>query len=53
MAASVEPGAPTQYLQVTGMVTPDVLADDEEYNEVGFAQFITNCPCSLQPSGFY
>ncbi|KAK9915773.1 hypothetical protein WJX75_003978 [Coccomyxa subellipsoidea] len=34
MAASVEPGAPTQYLQVTGMVTPDVLVDDEEYNEV-------------------
>ncbi|BDA43929.1 probable splicing factor U2af large subunit B at C-terminar half [Coccomyxa sp. Obi] len=34
MAASVEPSAPTQYLQVTGMVTPDVLADDEEYAEV-------------------
>ncbi len=34
MAASVEPGAPTQYLQVTGMVTPDVLVDDEEYSEV-------------------
>ncbi len=34
MAASVEPSAPTQYLQVTGMVTPDVLVDDEEYAEV-------------------
>lgn len=53
MAASVEPGAPTQYLQVTGMVTPDVLADDEEYNEVGFAQFNAVCPCPLQPSGVH
>ena len=26
--------APTQFLQVEGMVTPDVLADDEEYAEV-------------------
>lgn len=34
MAASVEPSAPTQFLQVTGMVTPDVLVDDEEYAEV-------------------
>ncbi len=34
MAPSVEPASPTQYLQVTGMVTLEVLADDVEYNEV-------------------
>lgn len=34
MAPSVEPAQPTQYLQVTGMVTPEVLTDQEEYNEV-------------------
>ena len=28
-------GAPTQYLQVEGMVTAEVLTDDEEYAEVG------------------
>ena len=26
----------TRYLEVTGMVTPDVLQDDTEYGEVGF-----------------
>jgi hypothetical protein len=26
---------PTPFLCVTGMVTPDVLANDEEYKEVG------------------
>lgn len=34
MAASIEPASPTQYLQVTGMVTPEVLMDDVEYGEV-------------------
>ena len=28
------PLAPTSYLQIVGMVTAEVLADDEEYSEV-------------------
>ena len=35
MAPSVEPAAATPYLEVNGMVTPEVLMDDEEYKEVG------------------
>ena len=35
MAASVEPALATRYLEVTGMVTPEVLQDDTEYGEVG------------------
>ncbi len=34
MAPSVEPAAATPYLEVNGMVTPEVLMDDEEYKEV-------------------
>ena len=34
MAPSVEPAAATPYLEVNGMVTPEVLMDDEEYREV-------------------
>lgn len=34
-APAVAAGPPTQYLAVSGMVTADVLADDEEYAEVG------------------
>ncbi len=34
MAPSVEPAAPTRFLEVMGMVTPEVLADDVEYGEV-------------------
>ena len=41
MAASVEPALATRYLEVTGMVTPDVLQDDTEYREVGL------CTCTL------
>ena len=37
MAPSVEPAAATPYLEVNGMVTPEVLMDDEEYKEVGVA----------------
>lgn len=39
MAASVEPALATRYLEVTGMVTPDVLQDDTEYREVGLCTF--------------
>ena len=34
MAPSIEPAAATPFLEVNGMVTPEVLMDDEEYNEV-------------------
>ena len=34
MAPSIEPAAATPYLEVNGMVTPEVLMDDEEYKEV-------------------
>ena len=34
MAPSVEPAAATPFLEVNGMVTPEVLMDDEEYKEV-------------------
>ena len=32
------PVGPTEFLSVNGMVTAQVLADDEEYKEVGFRQ---------------
>jgi hypothetical protein len=32
---------PTPFLCVTGMVTPDVLADDGEYKEVGLTRRMT------------
>lgn len=34
MTPSVEPAAATTFLEVTGMVTPEVLTDDVEYGEV-------------------
>lgn len=42
MAPSVEPGAATRFLEVTGMVTPDVL-------QVGF--WTLCCRCVWQPTG--
>lgn len=33
------PVGPTEFLSVNGMVTAQVLADDVEYKEVGFARF--------------
>jgi hypothetical protein len=43
MAPSVEPAAATPYLEVNGMVTPEVLMDDEEYKEVG--PFLSSVSC--------
>lgn len=48
--------SPTSYLQVTGMVSPDVLIDDTEYSEVRCPALVTSvrplwCSGSLLPGG--
>lgn len=52
MAPSIEPAAATPYLEVNGMVTPEVLMDDEEYKEVMiflFAAHMAQSPRMLLP----
>ena len=47
------PLAATPYLQIVGMVTAEVLADDEEYSEVSFVMLewkLSGCSKSLNGS---
>ena len=39
---------PTQFLQIGGMVTADVLADDEEYSEVRWLAQVSGVQCEPQ-----
>ena len=41
---------PTEFLSVNGMVTADVLVDDEEYREVSLASAYTCAQCWLTPA---
>ena len=42
VAATGAPETPTEFIQVEGMVTAEVLADDEEYSEVGCGLLCTS-----------